>query len=67
MMSCHAHRVPRMRMQRSRPVAKFFNSLTEPDHRLLPQGSKEARKTADASGKQFCPNISKKIPESACW
>jgi hypothetical protein len=45
----------------SRPEVKFFNSLIEPDHRLLPQGSKETRKTADASGERFSPDISEKF------
>jgi hypothetical protein len=42
----------------SRREATFFNSLRESDHRLLQQGSKEARKTADASGERFSLNIS---------
>jgi hypothetical protein len=45
----------------SRPEVKFFNSRIEPDHRLLPQGSKETRKTADASGERFSPDISEKF------
>ena len=45
----------------SRLEAKFFNSLIEPDHRLLPQGSKEARKTANAFGERFILNISEKF------
>jgi hypothetical protein len=37
-----------------------FRNL-ELDHRLLPQGSKETRKTADASGERFSPDISEKF------
>jgi len=37
-----------------------FRNL-KPDHRLLPQGSKETRKTADASGERLSPNISEKF------
>jgi hypothetical protein len=37
-----------------------FRNL-RPDHRLLPQGSKETRKTADASAERFSPNISEKF------
>jgi hypothetical protein len=59
-MSCHAHRGHTLHADAAiRARTRFLN--LEPDHRLLPQGSKEARKTANAFDERFSLNLSEKF------